>query len=115
MLYHRGKPLLIQNKIGYMSPRLATLEQTAQFIPNLENESVFMKIQDDNTYLFAAMLPKEALKKASILNSIAEHSYSFNTEKSNNDILDDDDENYESEHDEPTTPKVKSNQKPNFL
>jgi len=59
MLYHRGKPLLIQNKIGYMSPRLATLEQTAQFIPNLENESVFMKIQDDNTYLFAAMLPKE--------------------------------------------------------
>ena len=56
MLYHRGKPLLIQNKIGYMSPRLATLEQTAQFIPNLENESVFMKIQDDNTYLFAAIM-----------------------------------------------------------
>ena len=25
MLYHRGKPLLIQNKIGYMSPRLATM------------------------------------------------------------------------------------------
>ena len=53
-----------------------------------------------------------ASKTASILNSIAEHFYSFNTEKSNNDILDDDDENYESEHDEPTTPKVKSNQKP---
>ena len=44
-----------------------------------------------------------ASKTASILNSIAEHSYSFNTKKSNNDILDDDDENYESEHDEPTT------------
>ena len=39
-----------------------------------------------------------ASKTASILNSISEHSYSFNTEKSKNDILDDyDDENYESE------------------
>jgi hypothetical protein len=57
-----------------------------------------------------------ASKTASIRNNIAEHSYSFNTEKSNNDDIlddDDDDENYESEPDEPT-PKVKSNQKPNF-
>ena len=58
-----------------------------------------------------------ASKTAPIRNNIAEHSYSFNTEKSSNDILDgDDDENYESEPDEPTIPipKVKSNQKPNF-
>ena len=58
-----------------------------------------------------------ASKTAPIRNNIAEHSYSFNTEKSSNDILDgnDDDENYESEPDEPIPiPKVKSNQKPNF-
>ena len=84
---------------------------------HVERSAVTIESQDDTLKEPMTEIVNKnstASKRASILNSIAEHSYSFNTKKSNNDILDDDDENYESEHDEPTTPKVKSNQKPNF-
>ena len=59
MLYHRGKPLLYKGKDGSRIPKLVNYEQTAQLVPNIENEAAFMKLLDNDLPLFVAMIPKE--------------------------------------------------------
>ena len=64
LLYHRGKPFLTGKKLDN-TPKLASYQQALELVPNLENESAFLKLMPDNGEnvdqpLFAAMLPKDS-------------------------------------------------------
>ena len=59
LLYHRGKPFLTGKRLDN-TPQLVTFEQALNFLPDLQQEAVFLKLMPDDTPLFAAMLPKES-------------------------------------------------------
>ena len=50
---------MYKGKDGSRIPKLVNYEQTAQLVPNIENEAAFMKLLDNDLPLFVAMIPKE--------------------------------------------------------
>ncbi len=60
ILYHRGKPFL-QKKSGLQSnkPVLSSTLKVQEFLPNIQKEAVFLKLNENNEPLYAAMLPKD--------------------------------------------------------